>query len=84
MQDTNNVLLEPRVCVETLSDHVAVTVNNCDNRLGQARSQNEHEKHVRADGVLFTPSVDCQKIKFPAREKTLILGRLKKNLFSPG
>ena len=53
-QDTDNVLLEPRVCVESVSDYVAVNLNNCDNKLGQARSQNEHEKNVCADGVLFT------------------------------
>ena len=52
-------------------------LDNCDNRLGQARWQTVHEKNVCADGVLFAPAVDCQEIKFPASEKSLILELLK-------
>ena len=29
-------------------------LDNCDNKMGQARCQNAHEKNVCADGVLFT------------------------------
>ena len=53
-----SVILEPHGCVGSVRDYVAVMfLDNCDNRLGQARWQTEHEKNVCADGVLFTALV---------------------------
>ena len=47
--------LEPRVCVVSVRDYGGcVYLDNCDNRLWQARWQIAHENNVCADGVLFT------------------------------
>ena len=80
-----SVILEPRV-IREVSAWSQRWLYNCDNKLGQARWQTVHEKNVCAVGVLFTPPVHCQDIKFQASEKKDIhLEHLKKkkSLFNP-
>ena len=57
------------MCVKSLRDRDDCNLkDNCDNRLGQARWHNAHEKNVCAVGVL----IDYQEIKFRASEMSFI------------
>ena len=73
VQDTNNVLRDSlSYAVRGVSAWLCgcMYLDNCDNKLGQARWQNAHEKNVSAVGVLFTFSDSCRaEYKWDVEEK---------------
>ena len=81
-QDTNNALLEPRVCVESVRAYVAVSTWTTVTKGWDKHADNVSMRKTSARTVccLHPQSIDCQEIQISGKRKQpLILGLSKKH-----